>query len=119
MKKIAVFFALLVMTGVCAGCSAANDAMNAVQAQGRDYGQTIELEAGDTMSTAFFDMTVNSATYASEIDGYVPSSDTDIFLVVNITVKNTFDSSDPIPMSDADFELSYKCHGKFDLCGAQ
>lgn len=104
--RLTAVFVLILLIGICAGCSA-DDAATAVQSQGRDYGETYNLSEGDTMSTAFFDMTVNSATLQSEIDGYVPTNDTDRFLVVNITVKNTFDSDNPIPMSDADFQLSY------------
>ena len=106
MKK-AVFLGMILLMGLCSGCSAAQETTTAIQAQGRDYGQNIELAEGDTMSTAFFDMTVNSASLASEIDGYVPINETDQFLVVNITVTNTFDSEEPLPMIDADFELEY------------
>ncbi len=107
MRKSFLICLFFISAFIFSSCSAANDAATAIQAQGREYGETFELNDGDTMSTAFFDMTVNSAKIASEIDGYVPNNDTDTFLIVNITVNNTFDSDDPIPMSDADFELGY------------
>ncbi|HIY62972.1 MAG TPA: DUF4352 domain-containing protein [Candidatus Mediterraneibacter stercoripullorum] len=107
MKRTLLVCLLVAAVSVFSGCSAANDAATAIQSQGREYGETFELNEGDTMSTAFFDMAVNSAEMVSEIDGYVPSSDTDTFLVVNITVKNTFIDDNHIPMSDTDFELGY------------
>lgn len=107
MKKLSLLAVLLLAVGTCSGCFAAESAATVIQAQGREYGQTIELSEGDIMSTAFFDMTVNSAQFLPEIDGYIPAEETDQFLVVNITVENTFDDTDPLPMSDADFELGY------------
>ncbi len=100
MKKSLLILTLCVLTAVCVGCSPKE-----VQSQGRDYGEVHNLEVGGTMSTAFFDMNVNSASLAADLDGYVPENEGDSFLVVNITVKNTFDKT--IPMSDADFELGY------------
>lgn len=107
MKRLLLGLAALSALSMCSACSAANQAATAIQAQGREYGETYDLAEGETMSTAFFDMKVNSAQLVSEIEDYVPSNDTDRFLIVNITVDNTFDSDDPIPMSEADFELGY------------
>lgn len=59
------------------------------------------------MSTAFFDFTINSAKLVSELEDFVPNKDTDKFLVVNATIQNTYDSPEPLPMSDGDFELSW------------
>lgn len=107
MRKYFLISLLAVSAFIFSGCSVANNAATAIQAQGREYGKTFELNEGDVMSTAFFDMVVNSAEIVDEIDGYVPNNDKDTFLVVNITIDNTFDSSDSIPMANADFELGY------------
>lgn len=106
MKKPLFLAALLAAALFCTGCSdVVEGIVNAAKAEGRVYGQTLELEEGDTMSTAFFDMTVNAATMLPALDGYIPNLESDRFLVVNITVTNTF--GEAIPMSDADFELGY------------
>lgn len=107
MKKRLLTLLLMGVVSISTGCGTVKDAATAIQSQGREYGQTYELKAGDTMSTAFFDLTVNSAKFASDIDGFVSNKDTDKFLVVNVTIQNTFDNTQPLPMSDSDFELSW------------
>ena len=44
------------------------------------------------MKTAWFDFTVNDAYLTEDIDGYTPA-DGDVFLVVDMTLKNTFTES--------------------------
>lgn len=64
-----------------------------------------EGKIGSKMKTAWFDFTVNSAYYTEDaIGGYTPS-DGNILVVVDITVKNTFEES--IPMFDTDFQLQW------------
>ena len=103
MKKTLLALLLCVSAATLAGCS--DDVKNEIQSQGRDYGQVYELNDGDTMSTAFFDMNVNSAALVNDVEGYVPNDEASRFLIVNVTVKNTFDKD--IPMSYADFEVGF------------
>ena len=60
---------------------------------------------GDTMSTTWFDFTVNSVSaYGNEYLGYIAEHNCRL-LVVNITIKNTFDEVNP--MYDHDFSLTW------------
>ena len=60
---------------------------------------------GATMQTAWFSYVVNDAYYTTDsIGGYTPS-DGDVLVVVDVTVKNTFQES--IPMFDTDFQLQW------------
>lgn len=59
---------------------------------------------GDTMRTAFFDYTVNSAYTCSEYEGYVPSEGNTL-LVVDVTVYNYTASS--VEMYDTDFQAQW------------
>ena len=72
------------------------------QADGRDYGETYELTTEDVMHSAFFDMNINSIRLTKELEDYV-TEDGWTFMVVNVTIENTF--SMEIPMSYADFAL--------------
>ncbi len=64
-----------------------------------------EGKIGSKMKTAWFDFTVNSAYYTEDaIGGYTPSEG-NVLVVVDITVKNTFQES--IPMFDTDFQLQW------------
>ena len=107
MKKRVLALLLLGVVSLTTACGTIKDAATAIQSQGREYGQTYELNAGDTMSTAFFDFTINSAKLVSEIEDFVPNEETDKFLVVNVTIQNTYGNPEPLPMSDADFELGW------------
>ena len=62
------------------------------------------FHVGDTISTAFFDFTVNSAYLTSDYAGYTPAEG-NVLLVANITVKNTFEQS--IEMYDTDFQVQW------------
>lgn len=79
-----------------------NDVATAIQADGREYGQTYTLAQTDVMTTAFFQMQINSVETCDELEGYVPN-DGYTFMVVNVSITNTFGSE--IPMFDADFAL--------------
>ncbi|MBS4784683.1 MAG: DUF4352 domain-containing protein [Clostridiales bacterium] len=86
-----------------------DDLGNAINAQGRDYGEIYTIGQDDVMKSTFFDLKINSVSTADELNGYVPNEETDMFLILNVTVKNTFKSSDyaPIPMYYSDFQLTY------------
>ena len=64
-----------------------------------------EGRTGDTMETYFFDFTINSAYLTAEYEGYTPATEGDLFLVAEVTVKNTFRES--IEMYDTDFQLAW------------
>lgn len=99
MKRIAAFMLMLCMVFAMAGCNGS---------AGRDSGKTFDAEGYEqSLSTAFFDFQVNSAQMVSELDDYYPSDENNSFLVVNITVDNTFKDDSSIPMFDTDFVLSW------------
>lgn len=76
---------------------------------GRSYGGVIEAEQGEKVSTAFFDVTVESAdkydTYPFE-DGLYQADSGNTYLVIKLTVKNTYEKE--LPMSIADFVLDFE-----------
>ena len=47
-----------------------DDVATALQADGRDYGQTFELTTDDVMQSAFFDMNINSIRLTKELEDY-------------------------------------------------
>ena len=99
MKRITVLLLALCMAFAMVGCDGS---------AGRDSGKTFDAEGYDqSLSTAFFDFQVNSAQMVSELDDYYPSDENNSFLVVNITIDNTFADDSSIPMFDTDFVLSW------------
>ena len=48
-----------------------DDVATAMQADGRDYGETFELTTDDVMESAFFDMNINSIRLTKELEDYV------------------------------------------------
>lgn len=56
-------------------------------------------EIGDTMHTAFFDFTVNSAQLADSFDGYTPAEGYEL-LVADITIKNNSGIAQPMGLWD-------------------
>ncbi len=60
-----------------------------------------EGAVGETLKTMFFDITVNSAYKADELNEMKPMDEGNNFAVVNVTVKNTTDEA--IPMGGVDF----------------
>lgn len=92
MKTAAVLVAATALFGL-AGCS--------LFGGGKD---TNEGRIGDTMETDFYDYTVNSAYVCDEFEGRAASEGMEL-LVVDVTIKNTFNES--IPMSDWDFQAQW------------
>ena len=66
---------------------------------------------GDTMRTAWFDFTVNSAELTDSYGSAVPK-DGESLLVVNVTLKSTF--KDPVTMFDSDFQAQWGSDGAED-----
>lgn len=107
-----MFTVICVVTVFCmlaAGCSGKKDKNGSMKAEdGRSYGGLIEGEIGETINTAFFDLTVEQAlkydTYQFE-DGLYQADKGKTYLVVKLTVKNAYEKD--LPMSITDFTLDY------------
>ncbi len=83
---------------------------------GRSYGGIISGEVEDEMETAFFDFTVLDAVrYDTHqfLDGLYQAEDGNTYLVVTISVTNTFEED--IAMSITDFTLDYKGNDSEDV----
>ena len=75
----------------------------------RESGKVFEAEGfGQSLSAAFFDFQVDDAELAEEIEEYQPNDEEKQFLIVNVTVTNTFEDEDSIPMFDTDFRLLWE-----------
>ncbi|MCM1179218.1 MAG: DUF4352 domain-containing protein [Clostridium sp.] len=99
-------FLLLALTG----CKAKVDENGSqVSDDGRSYGGVIEANQGEMVSTAFFDVTVEQAdkydTYQFD-DGLYQADSGNTYLVLKLTVKNTY--AKDLPMSIADFVLDFE-----------
>lgn len=95
-------FGMLVLT-ICLLC-----ALSACGGETRSSGEVYEAQGFEqSLSTAFFDFQVNSASLVSQLEDYEPTDPNNLFLVVNITVQNTFTDDSSIPMFDTDFALSW------------
>lgn len=100
-----LFGVLLCLTG----CGIQPSADGSVKAEdGRSYGGLTESGLGQTVHTVFFDLTVNSAekysTYQFQDGLYIADEDM-AYLVVEVTITNTYDKD--LPMSITDFTLDY------------
>lgn len=69
---------------------------------------TNEGRIGDTLHTYFFDYTVNSAYTCQEFSGYTADENCKL-LIVEVTVKNTFENS--VEMYDIDFQAEWNAEG--------
>ena len=85
------------------GSSILDNLSTAMQAGGRDYGQTYDLTQNDVMHSVFFDLKVNSVATAIDLEDYTLEGTDYVFLIVNVSITNTFDQDDP--MSYADFPV--------------
>ncbi len=116
MKKtvLIVIMAFLCVFGT--GCSSIQQKAKQIatdwKADGREYGEETTYSTEDTVQTAFFKVKVNSVTTQDEIQGendeYVPQDVAHQFVVVNITVENTYEDFDSITMFCDDFELTWE-----------
>lgn len=119
MKKFAALFLAVIMTFSLSACGSGN---NNDRNSNRNDRDTVEESnstnesskidnfrnnsgsktgsVGDTMSTQWFDFTVNSAVaYGNEYEGYSAERGYQL-LVVNVTIKNTFNDVNPMFYSD-------------------
>ena len=98
MKRFSVILAVLMLALCLAACS-----------NGKKEGGI-----GDTLSTMFFDYTVESAECPADYDGYT-AADGNKLLVVSVKVKNDFGST--LPMYDTDFQIQWGA-GDYDFAWA-
>ncbi len=73
-------------------------------AQSSDENKKLEGGMGETLSTMFFDVTLNDAYQTDSVNEVLAGKDT-TFLVTDITVKNT--TSSAIDMADSDFWVKW------------
>ncbi len=93
MRKILLAGILGTLAVALAGCSII---------PGMGDGGTNEAHVGDTVSTSWFDYTIISAEPAESYEGYTAAEGNKL-VVVDLTMKNTFNES--VPMYDTDFQL--------------
>ena len=109
-KKLAALLlagCLLLATAGCGAKDVLEDVGTEIKADGRAHGQTTSHSEGETAKTAFVEYTVNSARMEPELEDYTPTDPNHTFVVVNITVKNTFEDDAKIPMFYTDFTLTW------------
>jgi hypothetical protein len=93
MKTLLLGFLLAALVVSGSGCAAVQvlaTVANAIKAEGWSYGHTFTYAQDETATTAFLCFSIQSARLATELNGYVPNDPTHRFLVVTITVENTF-----------------------------
>jgi len=91
------------------GCGNGSEKNGSKKAEdGRSYGGLVEAQAGDKVSTVFFDYTITESkkcgTYQFQ-DGLYMAGDGKTYLVVTLEITNTYDKD--LPMSITDFTLDY------------
>lgn len=109
-KAVACGFVFLLVCVLAAGCSGKKNKNGSMKSEdGRSYGGVIKAVAGDKVSTAFFDVTVDKAvkyyTYQFE-DGLYQADEGNAYLVVTFTIQNTYEKD--LPMSITDFTMDYE-----------
>lgn len=95
MKKFVSFLLALMMLGSLAACNGLD--LNLFQKSGSKEGYI-----GDTMSTYWFDFTIEDAYSCAEYDGYTAREGYQL-VVAEMTLKNTFGQS--VDMWDTDFMI--------------
>ncbi len=108
-KAACICLALCCVCGMTTGCKQKPDENGSLKAEdGRSYGGTIKGNQGEKVQTAFFDMTVDPVTKNNTFqfeDGLYQVDEGKTYLVVTLTIKNTYEKD--IPMSITDFVLDY------------
>lgn len=111
MKKLSICLLLAVMA-FTSGCDKVAEKVDEIKtdvvAQDRQYGQSTTYKLEEAMETAFFDLKIDKVEILDEVDGYVTDDPELHFLVLDVTIKNTFADTASIPMSYSDFELTWE-----------
>lgn len=111
MRKISIVFLTALLCIFFAGCGIQQKIKGIatdLKADGREYGQEFTFSQNDTVETAFFNVKINSVKTLREIEGFVPEDNAHQFIVVNVTIENTYDAFDSISMFCDDFELTWE-----------
>lgn len=100
---------MVVLIAVLTGCKGKADKNGSMTSDdGRSYGGVIKASMGEKVSTAFFDLSVEEAleydTYQFD-DGLYEAEKGSTYLVLKVTVKNTYEKE--LPMSITDFVLDF------------
>ncbi|MCR5702107.1 MAG: DUF4352 domain-containing protein [Lachnospiraceae bacterium] len=108
-KTCACLIVAILVCVTMTGCGNRVDKNGSQKAEdGRSYGGLVEAQAGDKVSTVFFDCTVTQSqkcgTYQFQ-DGLYMAGDGKTYLVVTLEITNTYDKD--LPMSITDFTLDY------------
>lgn len=110
MKYLMVLCLGLLCIALTVGCGKSKDKNGSMMSDdGRSYGGLISAEMKDKVSTAFFDVTVEEAVKYSTFqfaDGLYQAEEGKTYLVVKVTVQNTY--SEDLAMSVTDFTLDYE-----------
>ncbi len=106
MKRIALIMAAALAALSLTGCSkeSLDNISTFVEAGGRDYGDTITSEIGESQKNTFFSTTVNKVEFAQEIGDYYVDEGYE-FVLIDTTVINCF--SQNIPMGNTDFYIKW------------
>lgn len=120
LKKLIYMFCVVLLWAVfMTGCGNGKNANGSKTAEdGRSYGGTIEGIQGETLSTAFFDMTVEDCTAYETFqfdEGLYQAEEGNTYLVVTVTIKNTYEAD--IPVGITDFTLDYEGAGEQAVMG--
>lgn len=98
-----------VMGLLATGCKSKPDSNGTmISEDGRKYGGVIERSMDKEVDTAFFSFKIDEAVQLSSFrfdDGLYRALDGETYLVLKITVKNTYERD--IPMSITDFVLDF------------
>ena len=107
MKKFLVSLFTASVLLLCAGCESCVNMFDMLQSDGATH----IYQMGETAKTSYFNYTVNYAETLSMINDYTPNNKNHCFLMVNVTIENTYIYNASIPMYDTDFVLSWEDMG--------
>ena len=122
LKLVSVCMVIMVLAITLIGCKAKVDKNGSmISDDGRSYGGVIKAEQGETVNTAFFDLTVEEASKYDTFqfdDGLYQAENGKTYLLIKVTVKNTYEKE--LPMSITDFVLDFDGNESKDVitgCG--
>ena len=111
MKKALALLATVMIAISLAACGSDSSGNLSEEESSEDI-EYVWGEIGDTMSTAWFDFNVTSATTYSEYNGNNPSEGCQ-FLVLEMWLTNTYNES--VPMYWDDFDVEWDDPDSFEL----
>lgn len=103
-----ILFVLILISGsfCLIGCSDKDGSKKAED--GRRYDGTIEAQAGESVETTFFDITVEQSSKTNIFqfdDGLYQADNGKTYLEITLTIKNIYEKD--LPMSITDFTLDF------------